>query len=258
MRIQTQSEVFFLLVCVSIAYAVPSIVDYHKHNQVIPAFKQSHDTQNGYTKSFLLSKMNEQFDQIIQEMVQADQHHEEYKVNIQEEDLHSMDIDKQLKSFLLSRMAQMYEEAMENHIPGRAQDHVHQQQVSVNIQVKDEGQLTERGGLMDQFLYHKINEIQRQRYDSEEFKPHFERYDNDAAISEHMVQIMSDENAYKPIFRFDGAADDYCYPDWPSSQNDGRCLTNFNNTAPVFFEVCLLYTSPSPRDATLSRMPSSA
>ena len=27
---------------------------------------------------------------------------------------------------------------------------------------------------------------------------------------------------------------------------------------PVRFEVCLLYTSPSPRDATLSRMPSSA
>ena len=25
-----------------------------------------------------------------------------------------------------------------------------------------------------------------------------------------------------------------------------------------FFHVCLLYTSPSPRDATLSRMPSSA
>ena len=27
---------------------------------------------------------------------------------------------------------------------------------------------------------------------------------------------------------------------------------------PLFFYVCLLYTSPSPRDATLSRMPSSA
>ena len=28
--------------------------------------------------------------------------------------------------------------------------------------------------------------------------------------------------------------------------------------ADEFFECCLLYTSPSPRDATLSRMPSSA
>ena len=33
-------------------------------------------------------------------------------------------------------------------------------------------------------------------------------------------------------------------------------VTNFYNTVPV--ENCLLYTSPSPRDATLSRMPSSA
>ena len=30
------------------------------------------------------------------------------------------------------------------------------------------------------------------------------------------------------------------------------------NLTPALFEDCLLYTSPSPRDATLSRMPSSA
>ena len=30
------------------------------------------------------------------------------------------------------------------------------------------------------------------------------------------------------------------------------------STAHVEYETCLLYTSPSPRDATLSRMPSSA
>ena len=30
-------------------------------------------------------------------------------------------------------------------------------------------------------------------------------------------------------------------------------VAKFNN-----FQICLLYTSPSPRDATLSRMPSSA
>ena len=28
--------------------------------------------------------------------------------------------------------------------------------------------------------------------------------------------------------------------------------------SPQHFDICLLYTSPSPRDATLSRMPSSA
>ena len=36
-------------------------------------------------------------------------------------------------------------------------------------------------------------------------------------------------------------------------QNQGTILEMFN-----LFSGCLLYTSPSPRDATLSRMPSSA
>ena len=34
--------------------------------------------------------------------------------------------------------------------------------------------------------------------------------------------------------------------------------TNFLGIKPKDLEDCLLYTSPSPRDATLSRMPSSA
>ena len=33
---------------------------------------------------------------------------------------------------------------------------------------------------------------------------------------------------------------------------------DINPTAPTHLLICLLYTSPSPRDATLSRMPSSA
>ena len=37
-----------------------------------------------------------------------------------------------------------------------------------------------------------------------------------------------------------------------------RLLGVFNNNAAHFVFYCLLYTSPSPRDATLSRMPSSA
>ena len=36
----------------------------------------------------------------------------------------------------------------------------------------------------------------------------------------------------------------------------GQSLVVTNNSGDV--EICLLYTSPSPRDATLSRMPSSA
>ena len=33
---------------------------------------------------------------------------------------------------------------------------------------------------------------------------------------------------------------------------------SFQGTQGELFSICLLYTSPSPRDATLSRMPSSA
>ena len=37
-----------------------------------------------------------------------------------------------------------------------------------------------------------------------------------------------------------------------------RVDTNLPDLMPYIGRVCLLYTSPSPRDATLSRMPSSA
>ena len=37
-----------------------------------------------------------------------------------------------------------------------------------------------------------------------------------------------------------------------------RAYTKVGISHPVCYHTCLLYTSPSPRDATLSRMPSSA
>ena len=43
--------------------------------------------------------------------------------------------------------------------------------------------------------------------------------------------------------------------------SDGSLSISFSacgGTAPYMYDICLLYTSPSPRDATLSRMPSSA
>ena len=40
--------------------------------------------------------------------------------------------------------------------------------------------------------------------------------------------------------------------------NATRCIANFLMDDIKKDEICLLYTSPSPRDATLSRMPSSA
>ena len=46
-----------------------------------------------------------------------------------------------------------------------------------------------------------------------------------------------DENRYLPIFRFDGSQRDFCYPDFPSSQNDNKCVNSLNQNAPVFYEV---------------------
>ena len=41
---------------------------------------------------------------------------------------------------------------------------------------------------------------------------------------------------------------------WPAKRN----IFEEGETAEALYIICLLYTSPSPRDATLSRMPSSA
>ena len=42
------------------------------------------------------------------------------------------------------------------------------------------------------------------------------------------------------------------------SGSDSNEESTYENVSDAPFKVCLLYTSPSPRDATLSRMPSSA
>ena len=43
-----------------------------------------------------------------------------------------------------------------------------------------------------------------------------------------------------------------------ANRHEGKVYGHLVNTARALVEDCLLYTSPSPRDATLSRMPSSA
>ena len=40
--------------------------------------------------------------------------------------------------------------------------------------------------------------------------------------------------------------------------NNRQTLTDDDAKGRALFQTCLLYTSPSPRDATLTRMPSSA
>ena len=45
------------------------------------------------------------------------------------------------------------------------------------------------------------------------------------------------ENRYRPIYKFDGASGGFCYPDYPSSSNDGTCRTTLDQRAPVFVRV---------------------
>ena len=53
------------------------------------------------------------------------------------------------------------------------------------------------------------------------------------------------------------AADDQDWGDDGAPDTPGQLAVDVYESAEKLF-VCLLYTSPSPRDATLSRMPSSA
>ena len=51
---------------------------------------------------------------------------------------------------------------------------------------------------------------------------------------------------------------DHMYHGRPGVVSEARGTPTGVRWQPVTHKVCLLYTSPSPRDATLSRMPSSA
>ena len=94
---------------------------------------------------------------------------------------------------------------------------------------------TEVGKVIDQFLQDKIHKAILQSNKHKE--PTF--YDNAASTSDHEYKayIMTDQSNYIPIFKLDGSSSEYCYPDWPSSQNDNQCVTSFNPNAPVFYEV---------------------
>ena len=52
-----------------------------------------------------------------------------------------------------------------------------------------------------------------------------------------VATAYSNPDRYIPIFRFDRSQSEFCYPDYPSSQNDNRCVKNLDQNAPVFYEV---------------------
>ena len=82
----------------------------------------------------------------------------------------------------------------------------------------------------------------------------------DNPVIEIPLTDMEAPNAYVSVIVIRGAKES------PRKQKEpalklGYCTLNVKNVKDLLevnLEVCLLYTSPSPRDATLSRMPSSA
>ena len=80
-------------------------------------------------------------------------------------------------------------------------------------------------------------------------------------MSSGTVKFFNQEKGYGFILQDDGGQDLFVH----ASEIQGDRDTSLNEGQKVEYEVgqgkkgpCLLYTSPSPRDATLSRMPSSA
>ena len=63
-------------------------------------------------------------------------------------------------------------------------------------------------------------------------------------------KIPNDLNKFDGMFCMGGPMDTYMEKEYPWLIEEKKRIKEF--------VVCLLYTSPSPRDATLSRMPSSA
>ena len=74
-------------------------------------------------------------------------------------------------------------------------------------------------------------------------------------ISSHVKDLNPDHLNFETISKLQ-SADLSSLPELSASDRIGSCITKLSNTRS--YSICLLYTSPSPRDATLSRMPSSA
>ena len=79
--------------------------------------------------------------------------------------------------------------------------------------------------------------------------PLFADYSINVSISEQRLYLLSDESIIRS------------YPISSSAYGEGQIENSLKTPLgkhEVKSKICLLYTSPSPRDATLSRMPSSA
>lgn len=194
-------------------------------NRESHGFRMSPIPSNAYSNQFLLKKMDKLYEEIAQEVAETEQRGEEYEVLLQGNGFYSKnDLDKHLKGVMLSKLKLIYDQVM------AVQNNVHH--YSKPLHNEDN---TEMGRLMDRFLHDKIQSaiLQSHRGKPTAF------YNNAASTSshEHEAHIMTDQSNYIPIYKFDGASSEYCYPDWPSAQNDNKCVKSLNANAPVFYEV---------------------
>ena len=83
-------------------------------------------------------------------------------------------------------------------------------------------------------------------------------------LTQTQIEAINKECPYgQGIFREpfgipDHIKDLLIYTKWESGGRPGSCWDDENTVNEEYYRSCLLYTSPSPRDGLLSRMPSSA
>ena len=71
-----------------------------------------------------------------------------------------------------------------------------------------------------------------------------------------MIEFVTDDPGKNPLMGWESSSDTYSELNLEFKSKD--LAVEYAKKNNIDFEVCLLYTSPSPRDGLLSRMPSSA
>ena len=133
-----------------------------------------------------------------------------------------MDMEEELKQMMRTKMQEMYDEAMDGDIND-----------FVNNQKQPQGYIHGGAGmeeLVDYFLSKENREIMTSVNSISDLTTY-----TITAESEIEAHIMSKGYRYLPIYKFDRA--NRCYPDWPSSQNDNKCLDHLNPNSPVFCQL---------------------
>ena len=55
--------------------------------------------------------------------------------------------------------------------------------------------------------------------------------------------VVQDATRFKPIFRFDGKSESFCYPDYPTTGNNNKCHSSLSSSSPAFVQstICGSY-----------------